>query len=48
MFEYEVEGMFEGVWELLTCEVSLSEARDRVDEYRLNVGGRYRIRRVIE
>ena len=43
MIVYEVEGMYDGEWEVLTCEESLSEARDRVDEYRLNEGGRYRI-----
>ena len=41
---YEVEGMYSGEWKVLNCEESLSEPKDRVNEYRLlNEGGSYRI-----
>ena len=43
MIVYELEGYYEGEWEVLTCEESLTAARDRLGEYRENEGGRYRI-----
>ena len=37
--EYDIEGNYGYGWELVTCEDTLSEAKQRVEEYRDNEPG---------
>ena len=41
--EYDLEGLYAGRWEVLTCEETFDFARARRKEYRENEGGTYRI-----
>jgi len=47
--EYDIEGDYGFGWEMVTCEATFAEARERVREYRDNEPGiRFRIHRVKE
>ncbi len=41
--EFDLEGNYGRGWEILCCEETRKEARERLKEYRENEGGTYRI-----
>lgn len=40
---WEIQGCYNGVWEMVTTETSRGEARERIKEYRANAPMAYRI-----
>ena len=47
IYEYEVQGLYNGEWECLTTEETRKEALERLKEYRENQPGTcYRIKKV--